>query len=215
MGKKAGEIRYYLDRLPYFRVDNLKIFGLPLPYLRVMLSRFEAQGAIIRLKRGVYAARAYCERMKAERRWSAYLEFLSGKIYSPAYLSLDYVLYANNILTEAPVNFTLVAGNKTAFYKNAIGSFSYHKVKAALFCGYETRREGEFPINKASKAKALFDFLYLRRNLLRGRNIFMELRLNLDGFGKGDLAEFKRYALLSGSRRMRELHGWIGKCSKI
>ena len=207
MINKVAEIKAYLDRLPYFEIDNLKIFGAAPAYLRILLSRLETRGAIVRMKRGVYAAKAYCDKMKSAGKWPVYLEFLASKIYSPAYLSLDYVLYAHNILTEAPVNFTLISAGKTAFYKNALGAFSYHKIKAPLFCGYAVSKEGEFPVYKASKAKALFDFLYLRRDLLREKKAFLELRLNPGHLGEKDLAEFKKYMLLSKSKRMSGLYG--------
>jgi len=211
MANKALEIKSYLGRVPYFEVDNLKVFGLGPGYLRIFLSRLETSGAVIRLKRGVYVSKAYCDKVKAERKWPVYLEFLACKIYSPAYLSLDYVLYANNILAEAPVNFTLVTGNKTAFYKNALGAFSYHKVKAPLFCGYTVRKEGGLFVYRASKGKALFDFLYLRRDLLREKKAFSELRLGLENLGGKDLAEFKKYTLLSKCKRMRELYGLVAE----
>jgi len=34
--------------------------------------------------------------------YTAFIEFIATRIYAPSYLSLDYVLYENNVLTEVP-----------------------------------------------------------------------------------------------------------------
>ncbi|KAF0126496.1 MAG: hypothetical protein FD189_1373 [Elusimicrobia bacterium] len=209
MDLKPREILSRLARLPYFVIGGLNVFGFKTAYLRVFLSRLEERGGILRLKRGFYVSRAYCDSIKARGKWTQYLEFIAARLYSPAYLSLDYVLYKHNLLTEVPVNFTLVTANKTAVYRNALGLFSYHKVKGPLFCGYKTAEEGGFPVYRASKAKALFDFLYLRRNLLAGEDAFKALRLNLEHLNRADLAEFRKYAVVSKTAKMTAAAVWI------
>lgn len=214
MTSKPNEILSQLARMPYFTIGGLSVFDLKSSYLPVLLSRLEARGDIIRLKRGFYASRAYCDSAKSAGKWARYLEFLAAKLYSPAYLSLDYVLYQYNLLTEVPVNFTLVTANKTAVYKNALGLFSYHKVKKTLFYGYNTETEGGFPVYRASKAKAVFDFIYLRRRLLTGEGAFKALRLNLERLSKADIAEFKKYAAVSKISKMKIAADWITNAGK-
>ncbi|MEI7482582.1 MAG: hypothetical protein WCK75_09565 [Elusimicrobiota bacterium] len=214
MISKPKEILSHLARVPYFTIGGLSVFDLKAAYLRVFLSRLEERGDIIRLKRGSYASRAYCDTVKIRGKWTQYLEFLAAKLYSPAYLSLDYVLYQHNLLTEVPVNFTLVTANKTAVYKNALGVFSYHKIKKPLFCGYNSVAEGGFPVYRASKAKALFDFIYFRRNLLSGAGAFKALRLNLERLSKADIAEFKKYAAIAKMDKMAMVAGWIKNAGK-
>ncbi|MFA6433288.1 MAG: hypothetical protein WCW52_01195 [Elusimicrobiales bacterium] len=209
MTPKPKEIRLQLARMPYFTVGGLSVFNLKNDYLRLLLSRLEKRGDIIRFKRGVYVSRAYCDAVKIKGIWTQYLEFLAVKLYSPAYLSLDYVLYKHNLLTEAPVNFTLITANKTAVYKNALGLFSYHKIKKPLFWGYETAAEGGFPVCRASKIKALFDFIYLRRKLLAGESAFKALRLNLERLSRADIAEFRKYAAVSKTAKMTVAADWI------
>ncbi|MBI5210964.1 MAG: hypothetical protein HY927_13425 [Elusimicrobia bacterium] len=208
------EILSRLVRMPYFTIGGLSVFDLKSPYLRVFLSRLEKRGDIIRLKRGLYTSRAYCDAVKVRGRWTQYLEFVAAKSYSPAYLSLDYVLYQHELLTEMPVNFTLVTANKTAVFRNALGLFSYHKVKNSLFSGFKTVVEGGFPVNKASKAKALFDFIYLRRNLLAEEGAFRALRLNLERLSKADMAEFRNYSAISRTARMTAAADWIKNAGK-
>ena len=206
---KPKEILLRLAGMPYFTIGGLSVFGYKDTYLRVFLSRLEERGDIIRLKRGFYTSRAYCDAAKAGGKWTRYLEFIAARLYSPAYLSLDYVLYKHNLLTEVPVNFTLITANKTAVYKNALGLFSYHKIKKPLFCGYKTVTEAGFPVYTASKAKALFDFIYLRRKLLPGPDVFKTLRLNLGNLNKIDIAEFRKYAAISKTAKMTLAADWI------
>ena len=214
MTYRPEEILSRLARLPYFTIGGLGVFGLKIPYLRVLLFRLEERSRIIRLKRGFYASRAYCDAVRIRGSWTQYVEFLAGKLYPSAYLSLDYVLYRHNLLTEVPVNFTLITTNKTAVYKNALGLFSYHKIKEPLFCGYKISSEGGFPVYGASKAKALFDFLYLRRKLLADKGAFKALRLNLELLSKADIAEFNRYAVISKTAKMALAADWIKNAGK-
>jgi len=206
---KPKEILSRLAGMPYFTVEGLSVFNYKDTYLRVVLSRMEERGDVIRLKRGFYISHAYCDAAKAAGNWTRYLEFIAARLYSPAYLSLDYVLYKHNLLTEVPVNFTLITANKTAVYKNALGLFSYHKIKKPLFCGYKTANEAGFPVYTASKAKALFDFIYLRRKLLTGPDAFKTLRLNLENLDRTDIAEFKQYAVISKTPKMTLAADWI------
>jgi len=214
MTSMPKEILSQLVRMPYFTIGGLTVFNLKTSYLRVFLSRLEQRGDIVRIKRGFYTSRAYCDTAKTRGKWTQYLEFLAAKVYSPAYLSLDYVLYKHNLLTEVPVNFTLVTANKTAVYKNALGLFSYHKIKKPLFCGYKTAVEGGFPVYRASRAKALFDFVYLRRKLLANESAFKALRLNLELLSKADIAEFRKYAVISKTAKMTMAADWIKNAGK-
>ena len=62
---------------------------------------------------------------------------------------------------------------------------------------------------RASKAKALFDFIYLRRKLLAGEGAFKALRLNLEHLNKADIAEFRKYAVISKTAKMTVAADWI------
>ncbi|MBI4668413.1 MAG: type IV toxin-antitoxin system AbiEi family antitoxin domain-containing protein [Elusimicrobia bacterium] len=205
MYSESSKLTGYLDKLPCFRVDNLKILGIKDYYLRIVLHRLEKKGLIVRFKRGFYASSAYGEKMKRAGEFALYLEYLAMKAYEPSYLSLEYVLHENNLLTEMPQNFTLVTGNKTAFFANKLGVFVYHKIKEELFGGYKAAGNKNFPVYKARPAKALFDFLYFRKNLLIGAKPVQELRINTARFPPVDRGEFARYIRLEGSPRMKEI----------
>jgi len=50
---------------------------------------------------------------------------------------------------------------------NDLGIFSYRKIKSSLFYGYDTIGKGDYLIQEATKAKALFDFLYFQKRVGR------------------------------------------------
>lgn len=206
-----NEIVCHIEKLPYFTIENLKIFEISLYYLKIMLSRMEKRGEVIRLKKGVYTSKAFIEKTKKDGVFSDFLEFLATKIYAPAYLSLEYILYENNILTEVPQNFTLITRNKTYALKNELGTFFYHKIKDVLFSGYRIEEAGDFLIYKANKAKALFDFLYLRKRMIFKKEMAEGLRLNLDNLNRQDREMSKKYIELEGSKRMKEIYTFLFK----
>ena len=60
------------------------------------------------------------------------------------------------------MQFTSVTSLKTASFKNDFGEFSYRSVKPELMFGYGVEHVGDgLPVNVATPAKALCDFLYL------------------------------------------------------
>ncbi|TSC95475.1 MAG: hypothetical protein Athens101410_534 [Parcubacteria group bacterium Athens1014_10] len=197
--------------LPYFTFDAFSTIEKNKTYLKILLSRYEKNNKLIRLKKGIYVNKEYFDQIQKNNTFNFYSEFLSNILYQPSYLSLDYVLYQHNLLTELPVNFTSISKNKTAVFSNKIGNFIYHKVKNELFCGFKIIKNGDFIISKASKAKALFDFLYLRKNILINKKAVEELRLNLGDFNKGDLREFKKYLKIEKSKKMKEISGYLFK----
>jgi hypothetical protein len=130
-------------------------------------------------------------------------------MYPPSYLSLDYVLHEHNMLTEIPQNMTSVGLRKTDHFSNGLGNFIYHKIKEELYLGFKVVKKGDFSILKATKAKALFDFLYLRKRLLVDKRAVEELRLNLDEFTENDFKELEGYVETERSLRMKEILNWL------
>ena len=84
-------------------------------------------------KKGIYTSTANVEIMKDRGEIEIFTDFLANFLYLPSYLSLEAILYRQNILTEIPINLTSVSKNKTAIFANKIGNFFYHKIKLSLF----------------------------------------------------------------------------------
>lgn len=190
------------EKVPCFTIENLMLLGVKKNYLRIFLSRKVKSSEFLRLKRGLYISKRFIENEKNKGRYSGLLEFLTSRIYSPSYLSMDYVLYQHNILTEIPVNFTLVTRNKTKTFSNPLGNYVYHNIKDGLFFGYNIARNNDFVVYKASKMKALFDFLYLRKNFLRNKKSVEELRLNLEDISLEEKKKLGEYIEKEGSKAM-------------
>jgi hypothetical protein len=74
-----------------------------------------------------------------------------------------------------------------------------------LFLGYETKyfKSEEYEYYEATKAKALFDYIYYRSHMLDEEiNIVEELRLRLDSFTKDDFKEMRSYANIISSKKL-------------
>ncbi len=89
---KLKEFNNVIGGMPYFLPENLLSLGFERRYLNISLSRLKKRGDIIPLKRGIYVSVEYLDKVKRNGEYSKYLEMISGVLYSPSYLSLEYVL---------------------------------------------------------------------------------------------------------------------------
>ena len=206
---RSKRILKLTEALPIFGAADLAPIGEKREYLNIILSRYVKRGTMLHLRKNLYVTKSYLD--NAERRgiFSSYVEFTANKMYPPSYLSLDYVLHEHNMLTEIPQNLTSVGLRKTDHFSNNLGNFIYHKIKEELYLGFKVVKKGDFSILKATKAKALFDFLYLRKRLLVDKRAVEELRLNLDEFTENDFKELEGYAETERSPRMKEILNWL------
>lgn len=207
--KRSKTIIELAEKLPVFTFDDFAGIEKDKHYLWLVLHRYKKSGKLLRLKKGIYTASVYVEKMKNRSETEIFADFLANFLYSPSYLSLETILYRHNILTEIPVNFTSVTKNKTAAFTNKLGNFLYHKIKPSLFCGFELFERSGFSLLKATKVKALFDFLYLRKNILPSKEAVKELRLNLEHLSRADVNELKKYVALEGSEKMKKLLNYL------
>lgn len=191
--------------LPFFDFHDITPVEKDRTYLAILLYRYIKSGKIIRLKKGFYTTKEYIDETQKKQFFSLYLEFLANVLYQPSYLSLEYILSQHNLMTEVTTNFTSVTINKTKNFSNSLGKFFYHTIRKNLFSGFHIVKENDLTVFKATKAKALFDFLYLRKNLLIDEKAMEELRLNLTNLTAKDIREFKAYVNLEGSKKMKNI----------
>jgi hypothetical protein len=91
------------------------------------------------------------------------LEYLSGVVRSPSYISLEYVLERAGLIPESPFAITCVTQKTPRVYTTSIGTFIYRQIRRpGLFVGYDTLAYRGLEVATASPGKALFDTLYLR-----------------------------------------------------
>jgi hypothetical protein len=124
------------------------------------------------------------------------------------FLSLDWKKEGSSFVSKRvsmPQENLLITRNKTFSISNGLGRFIYRKIRDDLFYGYRVEKRNGYIYFKADKAKALFDFLYLRKKMIRNREIAEELRLNLEVLDKSDLKRLEEYVDREGSRKMKEI----------
>ena len=172
--------------------------------LSANIQRWLKKGNLIQLKKGLYVTKEYYQSLGDKQ---AYSEFLANILKKPSYLSCEYVLQKYSILTESVFAITSVSRKKTRSYQNNFGTFVYSNIKDELFTGFKIISKGGFEIKEATKAKALFDFLYLR--LWRVTEITKEIiesyRFNLNEITKKDYIEFESYIKLLGLSKFTNL----------
>jgi len=190
-----------LQNLSYFDKSVLQQFmSLTANSLYANIKRWLRQGVLIKLKNGLYVtASYYASREKKEE----YAEFMANKLREPSYLSLEYVLQNYGILSEAVYAFTSITLKTKRDYANRLGRFSYRNIKESLFTGFEIQDKGECQVKIATKAKALFDYLYFKFKSVASitKEELISLRLNLDGSFPKDLAEFDHYVKKSAVKK--------------
>jgi hypothetical protein len=187
-----------LDSLPYFTVEAVKqLFGndsTAAGTIQTALYRWMKSGRVIRLKKGVYTTRRFYELHRADADFSM---AVSAILIPQSYVSLDFILQRNAVLTEVTYPISAITLKNTRLIENSLGTFTYHHIKDELYRGFSISDYYGIPFGQASVAKALFDYLYLRpwSGVMRSSkyNLAEELRLNLDDFSTADQNEFTEY----------------------
>lgn len=174
------------------------------------ISQLLKKGYLISLKKGLYTTKQYIEKQIPQSR-----EFLANAQYYPSYLSLEYVLQKEGLIPEAVYTYTSITLKPTQIFTNRLGTFIYRTIKKTLFTGYQLVRYNEnYQIKIASKAKALFDLLYLKplpSTVSGKKQVLEDFRINWGTFAQEDMKEFDRYVNLSASQKMRHVATLISK----
>lgn len=188
------------------------------------LSSQAAQGRIKRalkndlllpLRKGLYltsAASTY------ESNKVALAELVASKLRMKSYISLEYVLEDFNMLPPRPVrSVTSITDGQTSTYGNFVGNFVYRNIKPNCYFGYEEVKFHNQIYYVATKAKALFDYLYLRpefgsrsEKYLRVQ-LFEKSSLQWENFSEEDFIFFESYVWRSNSFKMMRLRRVIAE----
>jgi len=194
-----------LEKLPYFNKKTASVLiGKKNWNLDKKITQLKNKGYLANLKKGLYVTGVYLD-SRANK--SIYCQYIANILRYPSYLSTEYILSENNLIPEAVYAWTSVTGKSSRKYENSLGIFIYKNIKENLFTGFKKEKIGEFKIATASLAKALFDYLYLKRNL--GADLEFELkeglRINWLNFSGSDLRELEKYVDLSQSGKMGKI----------
>lgn len=199
-----------LDSFPYFTIEAVKqILGdesAAAGTIPTALYRWMKAGQIIQLKKGVYMTHRFFELHRAD---ADFAPMISVILIPQSYLSLEYILQRNAILTEMTYPVSAVTLKQTRVFENKLGTFTYRNIKADLYQGFTFSEYLGIPFAQATVAKALFDFLYLRPwksdRWYSGYDLAEDLRLNLDDFSEKDQVEFATFVGMSKSRKMDQI----------
>ena len=201
-----------IDRLvkaSYFDTTTLgNLLGIEGGTLYANISRWLKQGILIQLKQGLYVTSEYWQ---SSRDRDYYREFIANQLRAPSYLSMEYVLQTHSIISEAVYGITSVTRKKTYTYLNQLATYSYTHLKKELFTGYELIDKAGFEIKQATRAKALFDYLYFRTQRVSqlGMEFLGSFRLNFEQITESDLVELEQYCELSNLKKYQNLASLI------
>lgn len=185
-----------IQSLPLIGNDILSTLGGDRGYWRVQLNRWAQQGKILRLKRGLYTLPEDLRKTKFSLRW------LANTLYSPSYLSGEFILAWHDLIPERVPVWTSVTRLKTMTFQNALGTFSYRHLKPDLFFGFEELMdEHHHKIMAATKEKALLDTLYLSKQW-EPTQTFLEENLRLQGLETLNKRRIRNFAKRFASKKM-------------
>ena len=170
-----------IQKLPYFTLENMNTFIDNKNTAKVYISRWIKWNKILSIKRWYYVSVNKINEIHFNNNFSLYIEYLATNIlYTPSYLSLDYVLFKNNIITENVYNITLISTKKTTKFKNNFWSFVYRNIKNELFWWYKLFKKWELFFFEAEVEKALLDYFWYKKDIVWEEDYFINLRLNLN-----------------------------------
>ena len=191
-----------MEQLPYFNKITLgEILGKEGQNLNYWIKMLLKKGEIIALKKGLYVGKDYLLSLsKNPGLMEKYLEYLANIIRYPSYVSMEYALSKYGIIPEGVYAITSVTTKTGRIYKNDLGNFIYKSIRDDLFDDFDVKEYEGQRIKFASRAKALFDYLYFRKKENMG-----DLRINWDQFDENDRHEFKKIVAKSGSYKIKKV----------
>lgn len=178
MRRNKVQLVQYLGELnkPYLGLADLeKILHLKRPSLYVILHRLVQQGALVRLRRGLYRGTL----------GSADAAKIANALYHPAYLSFESALARYGILSQIPYTLTFATPKRSKRMSVGTTAIEFRQLNAALFFGY-TLEQGLYI---AEPEKALLDELYL---ITRGKARLDFNALNLANLSRAKFLEYAR-----------------------
>lgn len=205
-----------LKQAPYLTKQNVALaLGKEGENLNYWIKKLAKEKRLIPLKKGLYASSYYVDLIAQEpKNKEVYFEYLANVLRFPSYVSLEYVLSACGILPESTFAITSITVKTPRVYTSEAGTFIYRNIKAALFSGYRMKDFHGKKVRIASPAKALFDFLYLKKlsPFAKAREYLLrDGRINWDVLLKEDKIEFITVVDLSGSQKMRLIAAFLKK----
>ncbi|HUU52180.1 MAG TPA: hypothetical protein VMW92_04055 [Candidatus Heimdallarchaeota archaeon] len=178
------EFQKKLSMYPIFSLRDVQ--KIAPNFYRIQLDRWQKKGYIKRIKKEYY----YFTDKEIDQN---FLFYLSNKIYSPSYISLEKAFQYYDFIPEEIFQITSVSSKKTTKFTTSLGNFSYRHIKPSIFFGYRMIDYGKQKILLAESEKAVLDYLYLNPRL-KAADDFREMRINKQEFLENiDFTKLQRY----------------------
>ncbi len=191
------------ETMPYFTLSQLALVYKDRKSAAVVVSNKLRQKKIFNIRESIYISDKKYNELVISRKVHIFSEFCATNlIYTPSYLSTEYVLFINNIITENVYTTTLITTKKTATFQNIFGKFLYQSIKKSFFGDYEIVKKDGWLVYQATPEKALFDYLYLKKWVVFSESYIRELRLNL---GNIDFKVFERIVKKYPSKKIKKI----------
>jgi len=173
-------------KLPLFSGREIQVlFGVSKVASTFLLHRYNKQGFIVRVKRGLYS---FPDALPPEL-------YLANKLYNPSYVSREFALSYHGIIPEMVYEITSVTTKATRQFKTLGKIYSYRSIKQSAFTGYTIEKQRGFTFRIADAEKAFVDTLYYR--VLSGKKPIS--RFNKDKINKDKAL---KYAKCFGNRKL-------------
>lgn len=131
--------------------DFRRALGLSLPTAYKTLERYAKQGAVVRLRNGLYSLP-----------WNKPGPLaIANALYRPSYISYESALAHYHLIPETVYAVTSATTRRTKEFEAGDFGYVYHSVKKAAFTGYRPCKLGAELVLMAEPEKALCDYLFL------------------------------------------------------
>ncbi len=153
MRSKDFILEIYKDKRTVFTLNEIAILLSETDYskLKQKAYYYSKKGDILNIRNGIYAKSEYNP------------EELACKLYSPSYISLDYVLSKAGLIFQYSDNITLISylSRTLEVDKNIL---SYRKAKSEILINTKGVESKDTGVNLATKERAFLDILYLEKD---------------------------------------------------
>jgi hypothetical protein len=161
------------------------------------ISAMEKEGAVIRLKKGLYVVSEKFSGKKISR------ELIANHLYGPSYISFEYALSWHGLIPESVYTIRSLTLKRTRSFLNKLGRFDYITTSQEYFhIGVRQEKTDQSQLFlMASPEKALCDMIANTRNLriqsVKSMQEYLEndLRIDTEELEKLDVEIIKQCAL--------------------
>lgn len=212
MEQKSKEILVYCSKIYYLCIMNLdleRIGNIPVttsaiaslfPELKAgnqKVRNLEADGSLIRLKRGLYVVNPKISRV------SLSTELIANHLYAPSYVSMHTALRYYGMIPEAVYVTQSMTVKHSRNFDTPIGRFEYQMISRDAFpVGITYINKQEYAFLMATPEKALCDLIANSQKVnlryLKDVENYLEedIRMEIEDFKNMDASIFEQYALV-------------------